>query len=132
MTAKSTALKPHVLFAAVSVTASALILWLYIITQITPNPHDIALMAAFFLSLFTWIAATIAIALYIYRVRAGNREIIYAHVPTSIRQGVLISLTVITLLFLQFLRVLSGIDVFIIIGVAVLYELAARRQTSPH
>lgn len=118
------------LFGVVSIVASAFVVWLYIVTQIQPNRNDILLMGTFFLTLAVWLGSLFAFLLYAYRVKRGNREILYAHIGPSLRQGFIISSTITTLLFLQLIQVLSLWDMILVVSVAILFEIAWR-QSAP-
>lgn len=114
------------LFSAVSVSGSAFAVWIFLVTQVPPKADDILIMATFFVSLAVWLGSLSAFLLYKLRVRQSNREVIYAHITPSIRQGLLIGATVSVLLYLQFLRVLSISDAVIVMIIPVLFELALR------
>lgn len=114
------------LFGVVSITLSAFATWIYLITQVQPDRNDSFIFIAFFVSQTVWIGSVLAAIIYFTKVRKGNREIIYAHINPSIRQGFLIASYLSGLLFLQFLRVLSAWDALLILCVFILFEIAAR------
>ncbi len=115
-------------FSTISITASAFAVWLYIVTQIQPDRNDVQIIATFFLSLAVWVGCVISFFLYRAKVKQGNKEIVYAHVRPSIRQGFLISGTLTMLLFLQFLRVLTVWDTLLVALVPFLFEVALRQN----
>ncbi len=117
-------------FSAVSLSVSAFVTWVFIVTQITPQPSDGLLMTTFFGSFIVWLGSLLTFAGYKIRLARSNREIIYAHIMPSIRQGFLISATVATVLFIQFLGVVSTWDVVLVILVATCVEIAAQRPKS--
>jgi hypothetical protein len=116
-------------FGVVSVIASSFVVWLYVITQVQPNKNDILMITTFFISLIVWLGSLIAYTIYSNRVRRDNREIIFAHIQPSIRQGFLISSTIAMLLFLQLIRVVTIWDAILVVLVAVLFESATRHNT---
>lgn len=120
------ALKPLTLFMIVATTFTAVILWLYLITQVSPDRSNYLIVTGFFLSMFVWVASFIFLGLLSYRLKTSNHEVIYAHLRPSLRQGIIVSFVIITLLFLQFLHVDTIIDTLIIVGVGILFELGAR------
>jgi hypothetical protein len=116
----------HQIFGAVSISLCALATWIYIVTQVQPNPHDVQIMATFFLTMLIWVGSLLASVICITRIRRSNREVIYAHVIPSVRQGFIISATLTLILFLQYLRVLSWWDALLVIVGAFLFEIAFR------
>lgn len=119
------------LFITVSVTASSLAVWLYIVTQIQPDKTDTLIMSAFFLSFMMWLGSILAFILFRYKVAKSNKEVIYAFIGPSIRQGFLISATIATLLFLQMLRVVSLWDAVLVAFVGIMIEIAFRHAPQP-
>lgn len=115
-------------FSTVSITASAFVVWLFIFTQVQPNKSDILIMTTFFVSLITWLGCLLSFLFYKLKVTRGNREVIYAHIAPSIRQGFLISTTLGAILFLQLIRVVSTWDISLVIIVAILFEVAFRQS----
>ncbi len=116
-------------FTTVSIIASSFAVWLYLVTQVQPDKSDILIMVTFFLTLIVWLGSAFAYSLYVYRVKKGNHEIIFAHITPSLRQGFIIAATVAILLFLELIRVLSVWDVVLLIASAVTFELALSRNT---
>lgn len=119
--------RSHV-FGSLSLALSALTVWLYILFSVQPSKTDTLLIMSFFVSLWVWLGSLLAALLYWYKVKQGNREVIYAHIKPSIRQGFIMAGTVAVLLFLQFLRVLSAWDAVIVVFVSVAFELAAQQS----
>jgi hypothetical protein len=116
-------------FTTVSIIASSFAVWLYLVTQVQPDKNDMLIMVTFFLTLIVWLGSAIAYGLYIHRVKKSNREIIFAHITPSLRQGFIIAATLATLLFLELIRVLSGWDIVLLIASAVTFELALSRSS---
>lgn len=118
------------LFTTVSIIASSFVVWIYLLTQVQPNKDDLLIMVTFFLTLIVWVGSGIAYLLYFYRVKKSNREIIFAHISPSLRQGFIIAMTIATLLFLQLIRVVSTWDVILVMTSAVIFEIALGRTTT--
>ncbi len=116
------------LFTTVSITASCFAVWLYIVTQIQPNREDTFVIAAFFITGIVWLGSLLSFLLYKYRVAKSNRQIIYAYIQPSVRQGFLVSTTLAMLLFLQMLRVVGAWEISLVIVVAILFEVALRHS----
>lgn len=114
------------LFTTISLTASSFVVWLYIVTQIQPNTTDTFIMVAFFLTLIMWIGSALSYLFFRLKVNQSNKEVIYAHIAPSLRQGFIIAATIAALLFLQLLRVISLWDAALVLFVALLFELALR------
>jgi len=113
-------------FSIVSIIASSLAVWLFIVTQVQPNKNDVFTLAIFFLTLVIWLGSLLTVSFYKIRVKQSNREIIYAHVKPSLRQGFLISSSVALLLFLQFLHVTTLWDSGLVLLVFLMFEFALR------
>lgn len=116
----------HQIFGAVSISLCALATWVYIVTQVRPNPNDVQIMATFFLTMLIWVGSVLASLIYVVRIRRSNREVIYAHLIPSVRQGFIISATLTLIMFLQYLRVLSWWDALLVVVGAFLFEIAFR------
>lgn len=117
------------LFTVVSITASCFAVWLYIVTQTQPNRQDTFLFILFYTTFIVWVGSAIAMLLYRIRVAKSNRQVIYAYVKPSIRQGFIISSTLATLLFLQMIHVISLWETSLVIIVAILFEMALRQSS---
>ena len=113
-------------FSVVSIIASSLAVWLFIVTQVQPNKNDIFTLVIFFLSFIIWLGSLLTVWFYQLRVKQSNREVIYAYVKPSLRQGFLISFTLAFLLFMQYLRVMTIWDAGLVVLVFVLFEFALR------
>jgi hypothetical protein len=113
-------------FSVISIIASSFAVWLFIVTQVQPNRNDLFTLVIFFISLIIWAGSIIAIFLFNMRLKQSNREIIYAHIKPSVRQGFLISTAIALLLFLQLIRVISVWDALLVLSVFLLFEYAMR------
>ena len=116
----------HQQFTIISIIASALAIWFFIVTQVQPNKSDLFTLLTFFFALIVWLGSFITLILYWLRVRRSNREVIYAHIKPAVRQGFLASSAVALLLFLQLLRVITLWDAGLVALVFILFDLALR------
>lgn len=119
---------PRRRFYYVSLSASAFAVWLYLVTQVPADPRNTNVMILFFLSFTAWLTSLLAFVFFMLKVKKGNREVIYAHIKPSIRQGLIISGTIAALLLLQLLNVLSLWDASLIIVVAIMFEIGLRQS----
>ncbi len=117
------------LFGVISVSISALTIWCYILFAVQPDKNDYLLMVTFFLAFVVWFGSLISTILYLIKVRRNNREVIYAHIKPSIRQGFLIASTLAILMVLQLLRVITVWDGFIVVIVTFVFEIAFQQKT---
>ncbi len=82
--------------------------WLLVIMRLDPEEITGAFpMVMFYSTLFLAILGTASIISFYIRLWITKNEIFYEHLNSSIREGFLIALTAITLLWLQYYRVLS-------------------------
>lgn len=119
---------PRQRFMGVSIALSGLAVWLYLVTQVTANRNDPMLLGLFFVSLTVWVASAIAIGLFAYRVKKGNREVIFAHLKPAIRQGLIIAITFSCLLLLRMFELTSWWETLLIIIGAIIFEIALSGQ----
>ena len=124
-----TTLKPRHIFFATSCGLSGFAVWLYLTTQIPADSHNPKLVGLFFLSFVTWLASLIGFILFQLKLRRGNREVVYAHIRPSIRQGILIASTIALLLFLKMYDVITWWETILVIAGASLFEIALREHT---
>jgi hypothetical protein len=106
--------------------AGALTIWLYILFRVQPVAGDWLVLIAFFLSLFVWLSSAIAYALYIFKVKKSNREVIFAHRTSSIRQGAIITSTLIIIMILRMLDVSATWDIVLVVLLALAVEAVFR------
>ena len=81
--------------------------WILILLNIDPYKADFISISAFYLSMLAWIACLLSTIIYYLKVGFGNKEILYSNLPTSFRQGILVSLAISGLLFFQSIQVLT-------------------------
>lgn len=100
----------------------------YILFVIDPSSTDFISKSAFFASLYVVFISLSTLFVYFLRVAAGNREIVYAHFPVSLRQGILLATLAIGILILQALRTLTVWDALLLFGALFLIELSFRSK----
>ncbi len=98
------------LFGLFTITLLSLGGWLTVIFNIDPVSAETFVLVALYSSIFLFIMGITTFLGFGLRVLLGRREVVYAHFGPSLRQGTLLSVALTGLLFLQSLRVLSGID----------------------
>lgn len=100
-----------------------------VVLSIDPFTADILTKAAFFVAFFLFLSGVAVPILFWGKVSAGNREILYAHFPVAVRQGVLLGTLFTVLLILQSFRALSWWDSLLVVAGAGFVELAFRSRT---
>lgn len=116
------------LFSLFSITLLAFGGWLTIFFNLDPLRADNFILAALYASLFIFITGSLTFIGFGLRILLSNREVIYAHLPPSLRQATLAALALVGLLFLQSLRVLSVIDAGAFVLAILLIELFFRAK----
>jgi hypothetical protein len=100
----------------------------YILFSINPESSDLITKGAFFASLYVILIALSVFIVYFLRVLVGNREVVFAHFPQSLRQGVLLATLAIGILILKALRTLTIWDALLLFGALFLIELSFRSR----
>ena len=120
------------LFLIFIVTLVALGTWLLILFNINPYDTDLLSIASFFASMYLWISGLLTLISFYLKIKLSNREIIYNHLPISIRQASLISLAFITVLIISSLGIFtwwSGILIVISILILELFFRTKKYET---
>jgi len=99
-----------------------------IVLTIDPATADPLTKAAFFGAVFLFFSGVAVPALFMGKVSAGNREVLYAHFPAAVRQGILLGTLGTVLLLLQSFRALSWWDALLVVAGAGFVELAFRSR----
>jgi len=116
------------MFALLSAGVGLLVGGLIVLT-IDPATADFLSKSAFFGSVLLFSTGLAVPILFVGKIQAGNREVIYAHFPAAVRQGLLVGMTATSLLILQAIRALSWWDALLVIAGAGFIELAFRSRT---
>lgn len=95
------------LFLIFVITLIALGTWFLILFNINPHNTDLISISAFFASLLLWLSGISTLILFYLRIKLSNKEIIFVHLPLSLRQGFLFSLAIVLVILLLSLSVLT-------------------------
>ena len=117
------------LVVAVLAAAVGLLVGGLIVLTIDPATADPLTKAAFFGAVFLFLSGLAVPALFVGKVSAGHREVLFAHFPTAVRQGVLVGTLGTVLLLLQSFRALSWWDALLVVVGAGSVELAFRSRS---
>lgn len=117
------------LFIVFSLTLICLGVWNIILFNYNPYSSDNFIISIFFTSLFVLLVGLLTFIFFYLKTWRSNHEIIYAHLPVSLRQAILISLIITGLIVLQTMRVLTLIDSLMFISLILLIELFFRTKT---
>ncbi|EKD49353.1 MAG: hypothetical protein ACD_63C00173G0002 [uncultured bacterium] len=79
-------------------------------------------VSALYMTLFMTLVGIFTLFGYRIRVFASKGEELYAHMGMSLRQGILFSIAVVGILFLQSLRILNWWDGGLLVGFLILLE----------
>ncbi len=96
--------------------------WFVVVYKLSPFSQQSLSLTLFYASLLVALSGTFALLLYFLRVWANKKEIYSAHLNTSLRQGVLLSLMVVVGLGFQRLRVLTWWDGLLLLAIVLLVE----------
>lgn len=116
------------LFLIFIVTLITLGTWLLILFNIDPGTADFISTSAFFASFFTWVAGILTFIFFYVRIKMTNKEIIFAHLPQSLRQAVLVSLSITLIAVLSMLKVLTWWSAVMLAVTILLLELFFRTK----
>lgn len=98
--------------------------WLLVITRLDPEEITGSFpLVMFYSTLFLAILGTGSILSFYLRRWITKNELFYEHLNSSIREGFLVAFTVITVLWLQYYRVLSIWDAALLGAAMVLLEV---------
>lgn len=113
-----------------SVSLLAFGIFLMLLFNVNPFRSDFLTIAIFFLSIFVFLATSLTVLGWWFRVQASNREIIYAHLPISFRQAFLFSFWITAMFVLSALKVLTIWDAGILFTSMLFIELFFRTRTT--
>ena len=111
------------LFSIFTLTLISLGIWLLIIFNQSSKEADLITYGAFFSSLLIFLSGFLSLVLFYVRYNFSNKELVLSLIPIAIRQSVLISLAIVSILLFQSLKVLTWWDTFLLIIVIILVEL---------
>lgn len=93
-----------------------------VIFLIDPEISGVLGKVVFYLSLFFSLVGIFTLIGYWIRIAISRKEIIFAHVGVSFRQALLLTIAVVSVLFLQSLRILNWWDGSLLAGLVILIE----------
>lgn len=99
-----------------------------VLFNLDPFTSPFWVISLFYIVLFCFVLSFFAIVMFYLKVWASNREVIFAHLVPTLRQSALISLVLVTLLFLQQLRVLNWWVGSLVIVAIIFIELYFRKS----
>ena len=82
-------------------------LWFLIVINVNPFQAPWWIVGIFYFTLFLFFVALFSIIGFYFRVWLTNREVIYSHLVPTVRQGIILSLIIVGLVFLQQVKVLN-------------------------
>lgn len=116
------------LFTLFCITLLSLGVFLTILFNFDPTSADFITKSAFFASIFILTTGLLTFSNFYIRIWATNKEVIFSHLPISIRHSVLISLVFVGLMILSSLKVLTWWDAGMFIVVIIMLELFFRTR----
>lgn len=96
--------------------------WFMVVYKLSPFSQPTLALSLFYSSLFLALAGAFALLFYGLRSWANKKEIYNVHLNTSLRQGILLSIMIITGLGFQRLRVLTWWDGLLLLAIVLLVE----------
>lgn len=116
------------LFMLFSLTLVSLGTWIILVFNYNPFTSDNFIISTFWCSLFLWLCGILTFGLFFLRIQYSNREIIYSHLPISLRHSILITACLVGLLFLKSISVLTWWVTLMFVMVVLLLELFFRTK----
>jgi len=112
-----------ILFFIFSITLLSTGLWVVLLCNQDPNISSNIVKILFFVSSYILLSGLLTFGLYYLRIHLSNKEIIYSHLITSIRQSMLISLIIVGLLTMSALNLLNVWQAIMLIAAISMIEL---------
>lgn len=107
--------------------------WVVVVRSVDPGGSSFIGPVIFYLTLFFALVGTFTLVGYFMRLWRSHNEVVYRHVATAFRQGILLSLAFIAALILQSFHYLSwwaaGISL-VAVGIIELFFLSQRNNAS--
>jgi hypothetical protein len=96
--------------------------WVLILLYLDPEHAGFFGLTLFYLSLFFALVGTVTLIGFYARVRLSHNEVVFSHIRTSFRQGILFALLAIGLLLLQSAQLFSLWTGLLLAIIIVLFE----------
>lgn len=103
-------------------------LWFILFVSVNPAQAPFWIIMLFYITLFIALASVIALFAFNWKVKAGNKEVIYSHIGPTLRQSIFISLFLVSCLFLEQLKVLNWWVASLLIVAMLLLEMYYRSR----
>lgn len=116
------------LFGIYSITLLSLGLWLLLLVNVNPYLAPTWIIITFYLTLFIIISGVAAIIGFYAKVKLSNREVIFAHLSPTLRQGALLAFFLVGILFLAQVNAISWWMVCLFLISIIMLELFFRSQ----
>ena len=98
--------------------------WFLVVTRLDPEEITGAFpFVMFYVTLFFAILATVSIISFYIRLWITKNEIYFEHLNIAIREGILASVIILMLLWLQYYQVLTWWDALLLVIAAILSEV---------
>jgi len=94
-------------FSLISIIIISISLWALLVFNINPYLAPGWIIFLFYLTIFLFIMAVLAIFGLRLKFKLSNREVLYSHIPSTLRQSAFLALTIVGLLFFKQLKVLN-------------------------
>jgi hypothetical protein len=111
------------LFVFFCLTLFSLGFFVLILFNINPFTADLFTLSIFYISLFIFLTGIFTLLLFYLRIKLSNNEIFFANFNPSLRQSILISLSIVIILILKTLNVLSWWDGLLFVFSILLIEM---------
>ena len=99
-----------------------------VLVNVNPYLSPVWMIILFYFTFFLFWVALFSLIGYYLKVWATNREVIFAHLIPTLRQSIIISLSLVGLLFLYQIKVLNWWVALLLVLAMVMIELFFRRK----
>lgn len=116
------------LFSIYATILISLGLSLLLVFNVNPFQAPFWIITLFYLTVCLFFTATFALIGFYLKVKASNREVIFNHLIPTLRQSLLLSLFIISILFLQQIKVVNWWILILMAVIFILLELFYRSR----
>jgi len=116
------------LFCLVSTIIIAFGLTFVLLMGVNPYQSPVWIIILFYTNLTILIAGILALIGFYYKIQISNREVIFSHIYPTLRQGVLIAIVLVGLLFLKQIDSLNWWAALLLVMSVLLLELFFRSK----
>lgn len=115
-------------FSLISIMLISLGLGLLLVSNVNPFQAPFWVIGLFYLMMFLFLTGVFAISGFYFKVWMSRREIIFAHLVPTLRQGAIFSFILVGLLFLEQIKVLNWWIALLFIVSILMLELFFRSK----